>query len=337
MNTVLLAEDVLFGANRRGIIIFGFQIYYYALCIVTGMIVAAALSMLMMKRRNVSPDIVLMGFIICIPCALLGARLFYCITDGMKISLWFNWDSIREGGLSILGGLIGGVLSVGIFCYVKKINFLRVADCVTPTILLAQAIGRWGNFFNQEVYGFEVTNPALQWFPFSVFIEDVGEWHYALFFYEGVLNVIGFALLYLAAWKWHKKPNGVIGFSYFVWYGIVRAIMEPFRDPGYILGSENDVMWSQITSILMIVAGVVAIGVLLYFNYRKEGALIGSKTGDACAITKYVKCDKNDVPYFSKINVMGANYPPAPVKEKKKRSSQTEEKKKRSSKEEDRK
>lgn len=316
MNTYLLA-DVLFGANHRGIIIFGFEIYYYALCIVAGMIVAAGLSMLMMKRRNMSPDLILMAFIVCVPCALIGARVYYCITDGMNIALWFNWDSIRDGGLSILGGLIGGVLAALVFCYVKKINFFRLADCVVPTILLAQAMGRWGNFFNQEVYGFEVTNPALQWFPLAVYIEKLGQWHYALFFYEGIINVIGFALLYTLAWKWYKKPNGIVTFSYFVWYGIVRTIMEPFRDPGFILGSQNDVMWSQITSIFMIVAGLTGIGVLLYLNYRKEGSMFGSRTGDGCAVTQYIPCDKKDEPYYSKINVMGGKYPPAPEKEKK--------------------
>jgi len=316
MNQVLLA-DVLFGANKRGIIIFGFEIYYYALCIVAGMIAAALLSMLMMKRRNLSPDLILIGFIICIPSALVGARLFYCITDGMDLSLWFNWDSIRNGGLSILGGLIGGVIAALIFCWVKKINFFRLADCIVPTILLAQAMGRWGNFFNQEVYGFEVTNPSLQWFPLAVYIEKLGEWHYALFFYEGIVNVIGFALLYFAAWKFNRKPSGLITFSYFIWYGIVRTIMEPLRDPGFILGAENDVMWSRITSILMVVAGIVGIVVLLFLNYRKEGAIFGSKSGDGCAITEYIKCDKNEEPYYSKINMMGGNYPPAPPKERK--------------------
>lgn len=316
MNTMLLA-DTLFGVNQRGFIIFGFEIYYYALCIVAGMLTAAGLSMLMMKRKNMSPDIMLTAFIVCIPCALIGARAYYCITDGMDISLWFSWNSIREGGLSILGGLIGGVLAAVIVCVVKKIDFFRLADCIAPTILLAQAMGRWGNFFNQEVYGCEVTNPALQWFPFAVFIDKLGEWHYALFFYEGICNVIGFILLYSLAWKFHKKPNGLFLCAYFIWYGIVRTVMEPFRDPSFILGADQDVMWSRITSICMIAIGAIGAGVLLYINYKKEGALIGSKTGDACAVTHYIKCDKNDEPYYSKINVMGTSYPPAPTDVKK--------------------
>ncbi len=318
-----LLDKALFGANDRGIIIFGFEIYYYALMIVTGMLLATFLSALLMKRRNVSPDIVYVLFIACIPSALLCARLYYCVTDGMHVSQWFAWDSIRKGGLSILGGVMGGVLAGGVVCFVKKINFLRVADCVVINILIAQALGRWGNYFNQEVYGGLITDPAQQWFPWAVQIN--GSWYHALFFYESVINTIGFGLLYAFAWYYHKKPNGIITCLYFVWYGTVRAIMEPMRNPAYILGDGTGVMWSQLTSILLIVAGVVAIGVLLFFNYKKEGALVGSKRGESSAIAQFIPAFKGEEPYFSKINLMGANYPPKPVSEKKRKCSGAEE------------
>lgn len=314
MQLLLLAEGPLFGANDRGIILFGLEIYYYALCIVAGIIIATALSALLMKRRNLSPDFIFTLFIFCIPTALICARLFYCITDGMDIRNWFSWESIRSGGLSIIGGALGGIGAGLIVCFVKKISFLRAADCVVITILLAQAIGRWGNYFNKEVYGAVVENPALQWFPFAVNI--YGTWHYAFFFYEMIINLIGFGLLYSAAWFWTKKPNGVFTFSYFVWYGTVRTVMEPLRDPSYILNG-GGVPWSLVFSILMIIGGAVGIGVLLFLNYRKEGALFGSKTGDPCGITEYLTPDREDKPYYSKINLMGANYPPRSEKKKK--------------------
>ena len=81
MNSALLADTVMFGANSRGIIIFGFEIYYYAICIVCGMIGAAALSALLMKRRNMSPDLIFLLFVVCIPTAVICARLFSCLTD----------------------------------------------------------------------------------------------------------------------------------------------------------------------------------------------------------------------------------------------------------------
>ena len=308
--------NMLLAPNNPGITIFGFTIYYYALCIVTGIIVATALSALLMKRRNMSPDFIFTLFIFCIPTAIIGARLYYCITKPLPLTDWFTWESIRNGGLGILGGVIGGVGAGLIVCLVKKVNFLRVADCVVITILIAQAIGRWGNFFNQEVYGLEITDPAQQWFPWAVYIERAHGWYHAFFFYEGVINTIGFALLYSAAWFWKNKPNGIFTCSYFVWYGTVRSIMEPLRNADDILRG-GGVPWSLVIAISMVILGVAGIITLLLFNYYKEGAFIGSKKGDKCGITDYVPAYKDETPYFSKINIFGANYPPAPQKETK--------------------
>ena len=296
-----------------GVTIFGFTIYYYAI----GMIVATCLSALLMKRRNMSPDFIFTLFIFCIPSALICARLYYCITEPLPFDKWID---VRDGGLSILGGVIGGVGMGLVVCLVKKINFFRAADCVVITIIIAQVIGRWGNFFNQEVYGFEVTDPAQQWFRLAVFIDKTQSWHYALFFYEGCLNAIGFALLYTAAWFWTKRPNGIFTFAYFVWYGIVRAIMEPFRDPKYILGAGVDAMWSQLTSVLMIGMGIIGILALLIYNVKTQGAVFGSRTGDPCGISDYIGAYKNDKPYFSKINILGAKYPLKPEEKPKKKS-----------------
>ena len=307
-----------FTTNDRGIVIFGFEIYYYALCIISGIIVATCLSALLMKRRNMAPDFVFTLFVFCIPSALICARLYYCFTKPLPPADWFAWSSIRRGGLSVIGGVLGGVGMGLVVCLVKKINFFRAADCVVITILIAQAIGRWGNYFNQEVYGLEITDPAQQWFPWAVYIEDRGGWYHAFFFYEMVINLIGFALLYSAAWYWTKKPNGVFTFAYFVWYGTVRTIMEPYRNTGDILQG-GGVMWSQVFSIALILLGVGGIAILLALNYRNEGKIFGSKQGDPCGITKFLSPYKDDTPYFSKINILGANYPPKPVEKDKKK------------------
>ena len=300
--------------DNPGITIFGFKIYYYALCIITGIITASVLSTLLMKRRNISTDLIYLLFICCIPTALICARLFYCVTDGMAFKYWFMWDDhaghgIRAGGLSVIGGVLGGVGMGVLVCKLKKVSFFRAADCVVPTILIAQAIGRWGNYFNNEVYGHVVTNPSLQWFPFAVNINGV--WHYAFFFYEMIINLVGFALLFSAAWYWKKKPNGLFTFAYFLWYGTVRAIMEPLRDSSFILSGGN-VPWSQVFSYVMIIMGVAGIASVVLLNYYKEGAWLGSKKGDPCGITEYMAVSKEDTPYYSKINMMGANYPQKP-------------------------
>ena len=329
MDSLLLAP--MFGSFNKGVYIFTIPVNYYALCIVTGMIIAAVLSALLMKRRNMSSDFIYLLFIVCIPSAIIGARLYWCITHSEPIQ---NWYKITEGGLSILGGVFAGVFAGFLVCKIKKVPFTRAADCVVVNILLAQAIGRWGNFFNAEVYGWQVNNPSLQWFPFAVPIygnmsgvealqyANAGgnvTWHYALFFYEMLINLVGWTLLFTYAWYKKKKPNGILTCLYFVWYGVVRAVMEPFRDTDFILGMESggNKMHSEMTAIIMALAGIAVILLLLIYNFLKEGSFTGSKKGDACGITNYVTPYKNDEPYFSKINMFGANYPPKPPKEKK--------------------
>lgn len=329
MSLSLLADNPLFGAcpDGRGIYIFGLEIYYYALCIVAGMLVAATLSALLMKRRNMSPDFIFLLFIVCIPTAIIGARLFSCLTDeSLGIARFFDF---RDGGMSITGGVIGGVGAGFVVCLIKKVNFLRAADCVVINILIAQAMGRWGNFFNAEVYGGVVSDPSMQWFPFAVpivkgmsgvqaFSAPNATWHYAFFFYEMLFNLIGWALLFTFMWYRKKKPNGLATCLYFVWYGAVRTVMEPLRDPEFIL-NKGGIPWSHVFSILMVGLGIAACMVLMILNFIKEGSFVGSKRGDPCGITNYLTPYKNDVPYFSKINMFGGNYPPRPPKEERKK------------------
>ena len=321
MANSLLAME--FGVNERGIILFGFEIYFYAICIVSGMLLAAFLSALLMKRRNMSSDFIFLLFIVCIPTAIFGARLFACLSDkNIGIERFFDF---RDGGLSIIGGVIGGILAGLVVCLVKKVDFLRAADCVVPNILIAQSLGRWGNFFNAEVYGGVVSNSSMQWFPFAVPISDLhgvygigsfadpqATWHYAFFFYESVINLIGWAILFSIAWRFKKKPNGLFLCGYCAWYGLVRTIMEPLRDSEFIY--EN--MTSQIFSAALLGLGICGCLVLFIVNFRKEKAFIGSRTGDPCGITKYLTPYKDDMPYFSEINLMGSNYPPKPEDKK---------------------
>ncbi len=318
MQSLLLASNPMFGVYDTGIYVFSVPIQYYAIVIVCGMILAALWSALLMKRRNMDPSLIMTLFVVCIPSAIIGARLFSCLTDpnlGIGSFFEFPW-----AGLSITGGVVGGVLAGFIVCLCCKVNFLRAADCVVITILFAQAIGRWGNYFNQEVYGGVVTNPDLQWFPFAVFIQAKGEWHYAFFFYEMVVNLIGFAILYSLAWHCTKKPNGIFTCAYFVWYGTVRAIMEPLRDGEFILDN-GGILWSEVAWIILAGAGIIGIMSLLIVNFKREGSFFGSKTGDPCGITKYLSSDKNATPYYSKINIFGASYPPAPEKPNKSKKS----------------
>ncbi len=315
----LLASNPMFGVYDKGFYIFTLDIRFYAIAIMSGMVLAAALSSLLMKRRNMAPDFIFLLFVVCIPSAVVGARLFSCLTDGslsyMKFGAWLK-DMIVPPwqGLSITGGVIFGVGAGFVVCLIKKVDFLRAADCVVPTILIAQAIGRWGNYFNGEVYGSLITDPAQQWFPWAV--EVGGKYYHAFFFYEMVLNLIGFALLFTFTWYRKRKPNGISMFLYFVWYGTVRTIMEPLRNSAFILDG-GGVMWSELFAILMIGFGICGSMILMIKNFLREGAFLGSRKGDPCGITEYLSADRDEKPYYSKINMMGANYPERPPKEKK--------------------
>ncbi|MBR2023215.1 MAG: prolipoprotein diacylglyceryl transferase [Clostridia bacterium] len=301
-------QFALLAREQPHISIFGFPIYAYAIIIVCGMAVAAVVIGLLFKRRNMSVDLFMTYFCITVPVAVITTRLFYCITDGMPIGEWLDFESIRQGGLSIIGGIIGGAASVLVISLVKKVNFFRAGDCIVVGLLLAQAIGRWGNFANQEVYGAEVTNPALQFFPISVYIEDNGAWHYAFFFYESMVTLTAGILLFINAWKNPYKPNGVNTACYFIVYGAVRSIMEPLRDSSYILQG-GGVPWSLVFSILMLVAGIGLLVTLLALNKINEGKCIGSATGQKYAIAEYIKDSKKDVAYLDKINMMCKIYP----------------------------
>ena len=297
----------LLAFEQPGITIFGFKIYAYALIIVFGMISAFFVISALFRRRNMSTDLFLTYFCISLPIAILTTRIFYCITDGMPISEWFSIASIREGGLSIIGGIIGGTASVVVISIVKKVNFFRVGDCIVVGLLLAQAIGRWGNFANQEVYGGLVTNESLQFFPMAVYIEKVGSWHYAFFFYESLVTFTASVLMFINAWKNPNKPNGVNTALYFVVYGLTRSIMEPLRDPQYILGT--GVQWSFVFSLVLLVGGLALLFTVLYLNKKKEGKLFGSAKGEPYGIADYIGDNKTEVPYLDKWNLMCKIYP----------------------------
>ena len=326
----------LLAYENPGIDLFGFKINAYAIIIVCGIFAAFFVISLLFKRRNMSPDLFLTIFCVCLPVALVTTRLFYCITDDVPIKDWFSISGIRSGGLSIIGGILGGTISIAAVCYFKKVSFFRVGDCVVVGLLLAQAIGRWGNFANQEVYGAVVENEALQFFPFAVYINKTadgnclqtftltfqklfggeqtitgGTWHYAFFFYESIVNFVAAVLLFINAWKNPKKPNGVNTACYFINYGLIRSIMEPLRDPTYILsgGVEGGIRWSLVFSILLLLFGVGMLFFVLLMNKRKEGALFGSRRGEPYGISVFVKDMKDEVAYKDKVNMMCGIYP----------------------------
>lgn len=258
--------------NRVAFSIFGMEVYWYGIFITTGILAAFLLAFLLAKRRGLTNNLPYEIIIAILPLGILGARLFSVLFDAdLGIADFFKF---REGGMSIIGAVIGGAIGVGVLCLIRKHNFLEIADLLCTVLILAQAIGRWGNFFNSELYGQEIVNPALQKFPLAVEID--GKYYEALFFYESVLNLLGFAGLMCI--YWFVRIKGVAMGAYFLHYGIVRFVLEPRRQAEYILRL-GDIPVSRLMSLVMIIIGVATLvaTIVVYFVKKKKGKVIASE------------------------------------------------------------
>ena len=212
----------------NGFEIFGIEVKFYGLIMALSMFLGVMLACRLAKKRGVKSDDIYLLALIVLPCAVVGARLYYCFFYEYNYTFreLFN---IRQGGLAIYGGVIGGVIGIIIFALIKK-NWKMIfvlCDICAPCLILGQALGRWGNFFNQEAYGNLITNTNLQWFPFAVFIESENAWFQATFFYESLWNLIGLGILLFVYLK--TKRTGITTAIYLVWYGLGRLWIEGLR------------------------------------------------------------------------------------------------------------
>ena len=238
--------------------IFGLDIKFYGLIMALSMLIGIIVATKNSKYRKLNSDNIFTLALIVLPFAVVGARLFYVLGAGRTYTL-IEILKIWEGGMSIYGGVIGGALGIVVFCLIFKKKFLDVGDVAVISLILGQAIGRWGNFFNQEVYGHVVNDSAWQWFPFAVLLDD-GTWHYALFFYESLINFAIFALLFFLIRK--TKKQGLVTGLYLILYGVIRFILEPLRQEQYNLMLFG-VKLSSLTSVVSVVVGIVIL-VLVY-------------------------------------------------------------------------
>ena len=258
----------MLGNIAKGFYIFGFEVRFYGIIMAIAMAVGVFLACKNAKYRGLNSDNILVIACYVLPFAVIGARVFSFVSEIHLYSSFWEIFNLRTGGMSIFGGIIGGALGTLLYCIIHKKNFFAVADILVPSLILGQAIGRWGNFFNQEVYGFEITNPNLQWFPFSVYIESSGTWHLALFFYEFILNLIIFAILMLMLRKIKIKEKGVLMASYLIMYGVIRSCLEPLRINQFILYFAG-IRVSLLTSIVCILSGVTYLMCLSIYKYYK--------------------------------------------------------------------
>lgn len=273
------------------------RIAYYAIAIITGMLVAVYMLSRLFKTRGIEKEFALSIFLYAIPLGIIFARLGYVLPRVKEYSSFIEFINPRNGGLTITTGFVGGVIGVYIACLRNKKSFFRVADLCAAPLLIAQAIGRWGNFFNGELYGSTVTHDALKHFPLAVKIPMLdNNWHYALFFYEGVLNTIAALLILLCIYLYVPKLNlnkvrkyfisenqpqidnlykekikpGTLTFAYITFYCIIRPLLEILKDTSNNVHKIPGTNIKEIQLILAIIAPIAFIMMLLiHFNVIK--------------------------------------------------------------------
>ena len=238
--------------------LFGMQrdIYWYGIIIATGMLLGIWVATYNARRRGYKSEMILDIALIAVITAVIGARVHYVLfsweyyKDGPFVEVFKIW----HGGLAIYGGLIGGLLGVFIYSRFAKKRFLSLADILIPSLILGQAIGRWGNFVNQEAYGWAIKNPAWTFFPAAVFIKADGNFHMATFFYESMWDFGVFIFLMNFLKKNRKEGNAF--FFYLVLYGLGRMVIEGFRMDSQML-LNTGVRINQLLSAAFMLFGLI--------------------------------------------------------------------------------
>lgn len=248
--------------NRVAFSIFGLDVYWYGLLIALAAILSLILATRDGKKYNFSEDYILDSILVILVSMIIGARLYYVIFswDNYKDNLLSIFD-LRTGGLAFYGGVIGSLFGLIIYHKIKKLKISKYLDFIVVYVPLAQAIGRLGNFVNQEAFG---TNTDLPWGMISNGTRDYLSRHPELgqnpelpvhptFAYEAISNIILFFILYQVR-KRSKRPLETTA-AYIIGYGIIRFFVEGLRtDSLYI--AQTDIRVSQALSLVMVILGI---------------------------------------------------------------------------------
>lgn len=236
-----------------------FSIRWYSVLILVGIIVAILLAEKEAKKFKFEKDFIFDLAFWIIVFGIIGARLYYVIFnfDYYKGN-FFDIFKIWNGGLAIHGGIIAGLITLLIYCKIKGVKPLRVTDIAVPSLILAQAIGRWGNFFNGEAHGPVTTLANLKDLFIPQFIIDGmnigGVCYHPTFLYESIWCVLGFLVLIIVRKFYKSLKCGQLTCVYLIWYGIGRLFIESLRTDSLMLGS---IKVAQLISTIMIVVGVL--------------------------------------------------------------------------------
>lgn len=251
------------------------QIYWYSVIILISFFVGGVLAIHEAKKWKIPEEFMINLFFYIIVFSLIGARLYYVI---------FNFDyysnnlieiiKVWEGGLAIHGGLIAALIVTIIYSKKYKINTLRLLDILVVSLLLGQAIGRWGNFMNGEAHGTITTLEHLSSLHIPNFIINGmyidGNYYIPTFLYESICSIIGFIILIIFRSRKYTKV-GMTTSLYLIWYGIERIIIEGMRTDSLMLGN---IRIAQLVSFIMIIIGIIIYIIL------KKGSIFSNKYND---------------------------------------------------------
>ena len=248
------------------------SIRWYAICIVSGLILAVYLSMKEAPRKKIDPDAIIDFILIAFPLAILGARLYYVIFEwGYYSQHLGEIFAIWNGGIAIYGGLLTGALVLYLFSRRRLIEPIDFLDIAAPSVMIAQSIGRWGNFFNQEAYGAAVK--SLNYLP--SFIRDQmyidGSYRQPTFLYESIWNLLGFLLILILRRKPQFLRQGEVTAFYLIWYGFGRMIIEGMRTDSLMFAGLRVSQWLSMILIL------VGLAIFIYQRRKKAPYYVEAK------------------------------------------------------------
>ncbi len=241
---------------------------WYGLLIATGVLLGTTLAHRDAMRRGLDPDVLINGVVVTVLAALVGARTYYVL---------FNWDyysahpskmvAIWEGGLAIHGGLIAGAITLILFCRYAHFSLPVTTDIMVPGLILGQAIGRWGNFFNSEAFGYP-TN-----LPWKLYIDPAhrppqfagSEYFHPTFLYESLWDVLVFCILWFTLRKRLESRPGALTLCYLGLYSIGRFFVEGLRTDSLMLGS---IRAAQVVSVILVLLSASGLWLMLR---RKKG------------------------------------------------------------------
>ena len=276
--------------NKIAFTLFGkLEVRWYGLIITLGIVFAVCYVIWRGKRNEhvVSDDIIDIA-LLTVVLGVIGARAYYVLTTLDQYKTFGEAIAIWNGGLGIYGGIIGGCLGIVIMCLIKKISWRKLFDMAAPAVMIAQAMGRWGNFFNGEAYGYAIENTTRFFFFNKELVLTSGEgtifhffrmglnqfgittYYHPTFLYESAWNVLGFVVANII-YK-HKRFHGQIALFYFTWYGFGRMFIEGFRtDSLYVPGT--GVRISQLLGLICFIGAGAALLVLTILT-RKRAPLL---------------------------------------------------------------